>query len=60
MNAHRVDGVVDQAVGKIKQGAGHITGDAKLETEGKAQVVAGKIKNAAGGVEDAVHEHASH
>jgi uncharacterized protein YjbJ (UPF0337 family) len=33
-----------------------VTGDAKLETEGKTQQVAGKIQNAVGGFKDAVKE----
>jgi uncharacterized protein YjbJ (UPF0337 family) len=31
-----------------------VTGDAKLETEGKTQKTAGKIQNAVGGFKDAV------
>ena len=34
--------------------AGKVTGDAKLETEGKTQKVTGKIQNAVGGFKDAV------
>jgi uncharacterized protein YjbJ (UPF0337 family) len=33
-----------------------VTGDAKLETEGKTQETAGKIQNAVGGFKDAVKE----
>ena len=33
-----------------------MTGDSKLETEGKADQVAGKIKNTVGGLKDAVKE----
>ena len=35
---------------------GKATGDAKLETEGKTQQVAGKIQNAVGGVKDALKD----
>jgi uncharacterized protein YjbJ (UPF0337 family) len=34
--------------------AGKVTGDAKLEAEGKADKVAGKAQNAVGGLKDAL------
>ena len=40
----------------VKEAAGKITGDAKLESEGKAEKAAGKVQNAVGGVKDAVRE----
>jgi uncharacterized protein YjbJ (UPF0337 family) len=33
-----------------------VTGDAKLDTEGKSRRVAGKIQNAVGGFKDAAKE----
>jgi uncharacterized protein YjbJ (UPF0337 family) len=33
-----------------------VTGDSKLETEGKADQVAGKVQNTIGGMKDAVKE----
>jgi uncharacterized protein YjbJ (UPF0337 family) len=36
----------------VKEVAGKATGDAKLETEGKADQVKGKVQNAVGGVKD--------
>ena len=36
--------------------AGKATGDSKLETEGKAQKVAGKVQNTVGGMKDTVKE----
>ncbi len=50
----RIAGSAEQAKGKIKEAAGKVTGDAKLETEGKGDQVKGKIQNAIGGVKDAV------
>ena len=38
--------------GKIKEVAGKVLGDAKLESEGKADQAAGKVQNAVGGVKD--------
>jgi uncharacterized protein YjbJ (UPF0337 family) len=40
--------------GAVKESAGKIFGDKKLETEGKADKAAGKIQNAVGGLKDAV------
>ena len=50
----RVEGSLEQAKGKIKEVAGKVTGDSKLEGEGKADQVAGKVQNAVGGVKDAL------
>ena len=49
MDKDRIQGSVEQAKGKVKEVAGKKTGDAKFETEGKTQQVAGKIQNAVGG-----------
>jgi len=35
---------VEQAKGNLKEVAGKVTGDAKLEAEGKAEGTAGKIQ----------------
>lgn len=43
MDKDRVQGSFEQAKGAVKEGAGKLTGDAKLEAEGKAQKAAGKI-----------------
>jgi uncharacterized protein YjbJ (UPF0337 family) len=56
MNKDRIEGSVEQAKGKAKEVVGKVTGDAKLETEGKTQQVAGKIQNAVGSFKDAVKE----
>jgi uncharacterized protein YjbJ (UPF0337 family) len=50
----RVKGSANQAKGTIKEALGEITGDAKLQGEGKADKVKGKVQNAIGGVKDAV------
>lgn len=52
MDKDRVEGSLAQAKGKIKEVAGKVTGDAKLEGEGKADKVAGKVQNAVGGLKD--------
>ncbi len=56
MDKDRIQGSAEQAKGKLKEVAGKVTGDTKLESEGKAQKVAGKIQNTVGGVKDAVKE----
>ena len=47
-----LDNKAEQAKGKIKEVAGKVTGDAKLETEGKSDKAAGKVQNAVGGLKD--------
>ena len=56
MNKDRIQGSAEQAKGTVKEVAGRVTGDAKLESEGKAQKAAGKIQNIVGGVKDAIKE----
>jgi uncharacterized protein YjbJ (UPF0337 family) len=56
MNKDRVEGSLEQAKGKVKEVTGKATGDSKLESEGKAQKVAGKAQNTVGGMKDAVKE----
>jgi uncharacterized protein YjbJ (UPF0337 family) len=54
MDKDRIDGSLKQAAGAIKEVAGKVTGDKKLQVEGAAEKAAGKVQNAAGGVKDAV------
>jgi uncharacterized protein YjbJ (UPF0337 family) len=56
MDKDRIQGSAEQAKGKVKEIAGKMTGDTKLESEGKAQKAAGKIQNTIGGMKDAVKE----
>jgi uncharacterized protein YjbJ (UPF0337 family) len=60
MNKDRIAGSVEQAKGKVKEVAGKIGGDSKLENEGKAQQIAGKVQNTVGGIKDAVKEAVDH
>ena len=52
MDKDRIKGSAQQAKGTVKEMAGKATGDAKLESEGKADTVAGKVQNAIGGLKD--------
>jgi uncharacterized protein YjbJ (UPF0337 family) len=56
MDKDRVDGAMNQAKGAIKEGAGKVTGDKKLEAEGTAEKTAGKVQNAVGGAKDAARD----
>lgn len=56
MNKDRIQGSAEQAKGKIKETVGKVTGDAKLQSEGKADQIAGKTQNAIGGIKDVVKE----
>jgi uncharacterized protein YjbJ (UPF0337 family) len=56
MDKDRIKGIGDQAKGAVKDTAGKVTGDAKLQAEGKADKLKGKLENAAGGARDAVRE----
>lgn len=54
MDKDRIVGAAKQAKGAVKEVAGKVTGDAKLQAEGAADKAAGKIQNAVGGAKDAV------
>jgi uncharacterized protein YjbJ (UPF0337 family) len=56
MDKDRVAGAAKEAGGKIKEVAGKIVGDKKMESEGAAKKVEGKVQNAVGGAKDAVRK----
>jgi uncharacterized protein YjbJ (UPF0337 family) len=58
MDKDRIAGAAKQAKGTIKETAGKVLGDAKLETEGKIEKSQGKVQNAVGGMKDAVRNAA--
>ncbi len=58
MDKDRIAGAYDQAKGAVKETVGKVTGDTKLETEGKADKVAGKVESTVGGAKDAVRDAA--
>jgi uncharacterized protein YjbJ (UPF0337 family) len=53
MDKEHVKGAADKVVGKIKEVAGHVTGDKKLETEGKVDQAKGAIHDKVGDAKDA-------
>ena len=54
MDKDRIEGSAKEAKGAVKQGIGKAVGDAKLESDGKADKMEGKVQNAIGGLKDAV------
>jgi uncharacterized protein YjbJ (UPF0337 family) len=49
MDKDRIEGAEKGIIGKVKEVAGKVLGDAKLESEGKADKAAGKVQNAVSG-----------
>ena len=52
MEKDRVVGSAKQIKGAVKQVVGKAVGDAKLESEGTADKVEGKVQNAVGSLKD--------
>jgi uncharacterized protein YjbJ (UPF0337 family) len=52
MDKDRVVGSAKEIKGAVKQTLGKSVGDAKLESEGKADKIEGKAQNAIGGIKD--------
>jgi uncharacterized protein YjbJ (UPF0337 family) len=48
----RVAGSAKQAMGSVKEGAGSLIGDTKLQAEGRADKIEGKVQNTVGGIKD--------
>jgi uncharacterized protein YjbJ (UPF0337 family) len=56
MDKEHVKGATDKVVGKTKEVAGYVTGDKKLETEGKVDQAKGAIRSKVGDAKDAGKE----
>jgi uncharacterized protein YjbJ (UPF0337 family) len=54
MDREHVKGTAEKAKGAIKETAGKITGDKKLQSEGKFDKAKGSAHNVAGDIKDAV------
>jgi len=52
MDKDRVVGSAKQVKGAVKEVVGKTIGDAKLESEGKANKIEGKVQNVIGGLKD--------
>ena len=57
MDKDRIEGTLKQAKGAVKEAAGKVTGDTKLQAEGKADKAEGKVQNTIGGLKDAANKH---
>jgi uncharacterized protein YjbJ (UPF0337 family) len=60
MDKDRIDGAGKQVKGAIKDAAGKVTGDRKLQAEGKADKVVGKVQSEVGKAKDDVRNAALH
>jgi uncharacterized protein YjbJ (UPF0337 family) len=56
MNKDRVIGAAKVLKGKLKAAVGRGVGDKKLESDGEADKVEGKVQNAVGGVKDTIRD----
>ncbi|HEY1837408.1 MAG: CsbD family protein [Rhizomicrobium sp.] len=56
MDKDRIAGSANQAKGSVKEAAGKVTGDTKLQAEGAADKAKGKVQNTVGGAKDAVRD----
>jgi uncharacterized protein YjbJ (UPF0337 family) len=56
MDNDRIEGAGDKLKGNLKEAAGKVTGDSKLQAEGKADKAGGAVKNFVGGVKDTLRE----
>nr|WP_294553600.1 CsbD family protein [uncultured Rhodopila sp.] len=56
MDKDRIAGSAKQVKGSIKAAVGKAVGDVKLQAEGEADRLEGKIQNAAGGVKDTLRD----
>jgi len=54
MDKDRAKGSATNLGGKVKEGAGKLTGDSKLQSEGKLDQAKGKAQNAIGGIKDTI------
>lgn len=56
MDKDRIAGAAKQVKGTVKEAAGEIIGDTKLNAEGKMDKAEGKVQNAVGGAKDKVRD----
>jgi uncharacterized protein YjbJ (UPF0337 family) len=56
MDKDRIAGSAKVIKGTVKEAIGKATGDAKLQADGSADKVEGKVQNAIGGVKDTMRD----
>jgi uncharacterized protein YjbJ (UPF0337 family) len=59
MDKDRIAGAAKKVKGSIKETIGKAVGDAKLQSDGKADKIEGKVQNAIGGLKDALKPQGS-
>jgi uncharacterized protein YjbJ (UPF0337 family) len=60
MHKDQIEGAGKQAKGAIKDAAGKLSGDVKLQAEGKLDKAAGQIQSAVGKVKDDARKELKH
>jgi uncharacterized protein YjbJ (UPF0337 family) len=56
MDKDRMGGSAKEIKGSVKETIGKAVGDAKLQSDGRADRLEGKVQNALGGAKDAVRD----
>ena len=56
MDKDRVEGAAKTIAGSVKEKVGKVIGDKKIESEGKAQKISGKVQNAFGSAKDEIRD----
>ena len=56
MDKDRIAGSAKEIKGAVKETIGKAVGDAKLQSDGRADKLEGKVQNALGGAKDAVRD----
>ena len=56
MDKNRIEGSIKEIKGAAKEAVGKVVGDAKLQSDGKADRAVGRIQNAVGGLNDTVRD----
>ena len=56
MDKDRIAGSIKEVKGAAEETIGRAVGDAKLQSDGKADKAAGKLQNAVGGLKDALSD----
>jgi uncharacterized protein YjbJ (UPF0337 family) len=54
MSQNRIEGAAKKATGAIKEVAGKVTGDKKLQAEGAVEKAAGSVQNTVGKAQDKI------
>lgn len=56
MNKDQVKGRIEEAKGKMKEVAGKVSGDKKLEQKGKIQNISGKVRAGLGDLKEDIKD----